>query len=94
MRCEELLCWGYPTGMIYPQIPKHKTLRKNSPSNGDTPVPAMLTGLGFLVIWADRLVTLVVSDIFVDVDIALPGREPPGVTSPDLEPKRKKISSY
>lgn len=51
----------------------------------------MLTGLGFLVIGADRLITLVVRDKFVDVDIALPGREPPGVTSPDLEPKREKI---
>lgn len=52
----------------------------------DIPVPAMLAGRGFRVAAVDRLYNT--PDTDVDVDKALPGREPPpGVTSPDLEPK-------
>lgn len=51
------------------------------------PVPAILAGLGFRGVAPDLLKTT--PDAVVDVDIALPGRdEPPGVTSPDLEPMR------
>lgn len=54
-------------------------------------MPAILAGLGFLGAVAGRLLTRPDVDIFVDVDMALPGLEllkcPPGVAFPDREPR-------
>lgn len=54
------------------------------------PVPAILAGLGFRGAVAGRLGTSPDVDMFVDVDMALPGLEllkcPPGVAFPDREP--------
>lgn len=51
------------------------------------PVPAMLTGRGLRAMLLPVLRRYTTPEAVVDVDIALPGRdEPPGVTSPDLEP--------
>jgi len=58
------------------------------------PVPAMLAGLGFRGAVAGRLGTIPDVDMFVDVDMALPGLEllkcPPGVAFPDREPRESK----
>lgn len=55
------------------------------------PVPAILAGLGLRGAVAGRLITT--PDAVVDVDIALPGRdEPPGVTSPDLDPNNVQLN--
>lgn len=51
----------------------------------DIPVPAMLAGRGFRAppVVLRRYRT---PDTDVDVDKALPGRDAPGVTSPDRDP--------
>lgn len=50
-------------------------------------MPAILAGLGLRGAVAGRLKTT--PDAVVDVDIALPGLDdPPGVTSPDLDPNK------
>lgn len=62
-------------------------------------MPAMLAGLGLRGAVAGRLVTGPAVDNVVDVDMALPGREPlkcpwpPGVTLPEREPKPIKIQT-
>lgn len=65
-------------------------LQADLPSR-DMPVPAILAGLGFRGAVAGLLGTSPDVDMFVDVDMALPGLEllkcPPGVAFPDREPK-------
>lgn len=54
----------------------------------DMPVPAMLTGRGFLGVVTERRDTV---EVIVDVDMALVGRDepvPPGVTSPLRKPTK------
>lgn len=54
----------------------------------DIPVPAMLAGRGLRGVADDEPFDRRYStpDTDVDVDMALPGRDVPGVTSPDREP--------
>lgn len=57
----------------------------------DIPVPAMLAGRGLRDVAAAEPVDRRYStpDTDVDVERALPGREVPGVTSPEREPAAK-----
>lgn len=58
----------------------------------DIPVPAMLAGRGFRADCVARRQST--PDTDVEVDKALPGREAPGVTSPDLDPTWRNFGNF
>lgn len=72
----------------------HEVISPVDLPSSDMPVPAMLAGLGLRGAVAGRLGTRPPPDVdnVVEVDMALPGREPlrwpcpPGVTLPEREP--------